>query len=526
MQLKEGTILKGGNFTIVSVLGQGGFGITYLAVQAGLNRKVAIKEFYMREHCERNEGETAISLGTSGGRETVLKFKNKFIREAQMIATMRHPNIVSIYDVFEENNTAYYVMEYHEGGMLSSMDLPLLPERVLFYAKQLCSALSYLHGRRIMHLDIKPSNVLTDADGNAVLIDFGVSKCYDGQGKGSTSTPVGISHGYAPIEQYSRDSLDFSPATDIYALGATMYKLLTGITPPDAGSLLGKPSLLSFPSYVPDSLATVIRCCMRPVVGERPQSVAELERMLDAVVIPDVEEPELNDVSVRDEYEGDAETLVDGPQPEVKPRKQPLYTPPPPKSGSPLRWMLPIIIFVALLAGAAYFLWPESSDGAEVSGTVGGHEYVDLGLPSGLKWAACNFGASESVEAGTYCPWSLTQGGKLLTEKGWADGWRVPKRSDVQELLGKCTWKWTLHEGVYGYRITGPNGNSIFLPASGYGNVSSNGPSGIGREGYYWTSDVYSKGEDNAYALKFDKSEIATGYYYEKCKMSLRLVCD
>ena len=154
MNLKKGAVLKHGSYVIESVLGQGGFGITYLALQTGLNRKVAIKEFFMKEHCERVADGTSVSLGTSGSRDVVLRFKGKFIREAQMIASMRHSNIVNIHDVFEENNTAYYVMDYHEGGTLSSKDLPLSSGKAIFYARQICSALSYLHSLKIMHLDV------------------------------------------------------------------------------------------------------------------------------------------------------------------------------------------------------------------------------------------------------------------------------------------------------------------------------------------------------------------------------------
>ena len=166
MCLSPGAMLQGGKYRIESILGQGGFGITYLATQVSLGRKVAIKEFFMKEHCNRDADTSHVSVPSIGSRELVEKFKVKFMKEAQMISEYRHPNIVNIHDVFEENGTAYYVMEYHDGGSLSSLDLPLSVEQASGYIRQIESALSVLHENKTMHLDIKPSNVLLDKSGN------------------------------------------------------------------------------------------------------------------------------------------------------------------------------------------------------------------------------------------------------------------------------------------------------------------------------------------------------------------------
>ena len=120
-QLSKGTTLQGGKYHIESVLGQGGFGITYLATQNQLNRKVAIKEFFMHDFCSRDENTTSVRLGTASNRETVERFLNKFMKEARTIAALAHPNIIQIHDIFEENNTVYYVMDYIEGESLSQM---------------------------------------------------------------------------------------------------------------------------------------------------------------------------------------------------------------------------------------------------------------------------------------------------------------------------------------------------------------------------------------------------------------------
>lgn len=233
------SLLQGGRYKIIETLGQGGFGITYLAIQSGLERKVAVKEFFMKELCERDESTSHITLGAEGSRETVNRFREKFLKEARNIARLNHPNIVRIIDVFEENGTAYYVMEYAENGSLADKvkHEGYLSEPVATrYILQVADALEYIHQQKMNHLDVKPANIMLNEKDESVLIDFGLSKQYDAVTGGQTSTtPVGISEGYAPMEQYMQGGVgEFTPETDIYALGATFYKLLTGMTPPNA----------------------------------------------------------------------------------------------------------------------------------------------------------------------------------------------------------------------------------------------------------------------------------------------------
>ena len=238
MTLQQDYTLQDGNYRILKVLGQGGFGITYLAIQVRLDRKVAIKEFFMKDFCERNETTRQVTLGTAGSRETVNSCRKKFLKEAKHIAKLDHPNIIRIIDVFDENSTSYYVMEYIEGGSLSNKlgTTGLSMSDATRYILQVAEALKYIHKQNIAHLDIKPSNIMLNGNDEIVLIDFGVSKQYDFSTGGQTSvSPVGCSSGYAPLEQYDPNGVkDFSPQTDIYSLGATYFKLLTGITPPNA----------------------------------------------------------------------------------------------------------------------------------------------------------------------------------------------------------------------------------------------------------------------------------------------------
>ncbi len=240
--LQAGTILRN-TYRIERVLGQGGFGITYLAIDISLDRKVAIKEFFPKDYCDREEDTSHVTLGTQNTVEIVSKLKAKFIKEAKNIAKFDHHGIIRIISAFEENNTAYYVMDFIEGESLSAMvkrNGKVSEQRALNYIKKVGSALLYMHEKHLNHLDVKPANIMVrQNDDEPILIDFGLSKQYDTDGHQTSTTPTGISHGYAPLEQYRQGGVsNFSPQTDIYSLAATLYKLMTGITPPDATDMV------------------------------------------------------------------------------------------------------------------------------------------------------------------------------------------------------------------------------------------------------------------------------------------------
>ena len=240
--LQPGSTLQNGKYQIQRVLGQGGFGVTYLALQQGLNRIVAIKEFFMENFCVRNADTHHVTIATEGSRELVERYRNKFLKEARNIAKLEHPNIVSIIDVFEENSTAYYVMKYAQNGSLDDKvkrEGHLSEAEATRYILKIANALRFVHQHKMTHLDVKPSNILLSDNDEPWLIDFGLSKQYDAKtGEQTSSTPLGYSPGYAPIEQYMAGGAGtFSPESDIYSLGATFYKLLTGNTPPDASTI-------------------------------------------------------------------------------------------------------------------------------------------------------------------------------------------------------------------------------------------------------------------------------------------------
>ena len=557
MHLRKGAVLQGGRYRIERLLGQGGFGITYMAIQSGLNRKVAIKEFFMRDLCNRDDETSHVSVPSLGSQELVSRFKDKFLKEAATIAAMENEHIVRIHDIFEENGTAYYVMEYlGEDNLQSRIPASGMPyQEAVGYIMQIAAALGYIHSQNILHLDIKPSNVLFRKGTDAVLIDFGVSKHYDGEGGSQTSsTPVGLSRGYAPLEQNKAGGVSqFTPSTDIYALGATFYKLVTGQTPPEADEV-NENGLPAFPSSVPSEIASVIEKAMEPKRKDRPQNIDEFLAFLDSasesvsvnprtgqvdpdpvVIEPDILEPEpaVDPSEDKTAFENEAVHDTDKPSaPVSESSSQNPQSSPKKKSRKWLWWLLALLVTV-LCAAAVMFMGKEPNKAEEVAksvsltGTHMGYEWVDLGLPSGLKWATCNIGASSPEEYGDYFAWGETSpkeeyrptnsasygssdskwdniGGNPSYDAAaanWGGDWRLPTGKEFQELIDNCDWEWVTQNGHNGYKVTGPNSQSIFLPAAGWRYGAGGGS--VGSFGDYWSSTPDESKTCNACNLCF-----------------------
>ena len=285
MNLSQGTLLQNGKYEIVRYISSGGFGCTYEAKHVLFGKSVAIKEFFVKDFCNRDSGTKSIYVASKSMVSLVEKLRGKFIAEAQALFEMNHPNIVRVTDVFEENGTAYYVMDYINGSTLDGIIKSrgaLAESEALHYISQVSKALKYVHDRNRLHLDIKPANIMVDADGFVVLIDFGVSKQYDEVDNANTSTLVGSTPGYAPIEQSGAGLAKFYPATDIYALGATLYKALTGITPPQATLIAsGESELPPLPATITSATRKAVEAAMRIQRSKRPQSIEEFLSLLN-----------------------------------------------------------------------------------------------------------------------------------------------------------------------------------------------------------------------------------------------------
>lgn len=222
-----------GEYHLEQVLGCGNFGITYLAFDTLLQRRVAIKEYFPQGLVTRI-GQRVI-LEQEEMRDLYQFGREAFLSEARLLAKLRHPNIVSVLRYFPANETVYYVMDYVAGETLADhlrrKRQPLDEASAWNLLKQLLSALDILHGKKYLHRDIKPANVMLRQDGLAVLIDFGAARMEFGAA--GHINHFALTPGYAPIEQYYEDA-EQGPASDLYALGATLYRALSLERPADS----------------------------------------------------------------------------------------------------------------------------------------------------------------------------------------------------------------------------------------------------------------------------------------------------
>lgn len=296
--LAIGTILHGEayDYKIMDVLGQGTFGITYKAkveMKGALGRLdsnmyVAVKEFFMKEVNGRENSSVTSGSTSNGG--LFYYYRDKFEREARNLSTLSHPNIVKVLEAFHANGTTYYSMEYIDGISLDKKiaqspqgRMPLT--EAIETLKQISAAIAFMHSRNMLHLDVKPGNVMMRKDGTAVLIDFGLSKQYTSDGEPESSTKVGAgTPGYAPIEQASyHEGKGFPTMMDVYALGGTLFKMLTGQRPPEASEILNE----GFPTdslrqlFIPNNIVNSISKAMAPLKKDRWQTVDEFVKHLD-----------------------------------------------------------------------------------------------------------------------------------------------------------------------------------------------------------------------------------------------------
>ena len=235
-ELKEGERLVDGRYQILRVIGRGGFGITYEVGDRRLQRRVAMKELFPESAVRTG----SMVLTPPQGRDAFRAARERFMREARVLARFTHPGIVRVYEVFEEHGTAYLVMELLEGRtlieLLQQRNRSLTEAEVLDVAGRVAAALRPVHAAGILHRDVNPSNIMMTHHGRIVVIDFGLARDYDeGETEGMTKV---VTPGYAPLEQY-RGEGRFGPFTDVYGLAATCYRLATGKVPLSAVERVG-----------------------------------------------------------------------------------------------------------------------------------------------------------------------------------------------------------------------------------------------------------------------------------------------
>jgi len=283
-ELLPGTSLLHGQYVIERYLVRGGFGITYLA-RDSLERRVVIKECFPNSICYRKNGQVV-----SRTKEQTKQFESitrHFLREARRLSRLKHANIVGVHQVFEENNTAYMALDYLDGidllMVIEEEPERLKPDLIRSLLKQSLSAIQYIHEHGILHRDISPDNFLLDWDDNLTLIDFGAAREHVTKAHRALSALLAVKDGYSPHEFYV-PGVSQTEASDLYALGATFYHVLTGEAPPHSQERLAATASDSGDTYVPlmgridgfdDSFLGMIDRALNVFPEGRPQSAKE-----------------------------------------------------------------------------------------------------------------------------------------------------------------------------------------------------------------------------------------------------------
>lgn len=321
--LPVGTTLQMGKYRIVRFIASGGFGNTYEVLNVEFEERMAMKEFFMRGVNEREDDSVSVSVSNADNKKQFEAQKTKLKKEARRLRKLHNENIVKVHDLFEENGTVYYVMDYIDGESLSKRikrtDTSLSEDEVSGILPQLLKALDEVHRNGIWHLDIKPANIMVDSHGKALLIDFGASKqLRSSEGYSvSTSTAMCYTPGYAPMEQIEQDFDKFGPWTDFYALGATLYCLLTTNKPPST-SEIAEGNAFIFPPSVSPKMRQLVEWLMQPARRKRPQSVEEIRGFIKEE--PVTEEEEETTIYV-DSPKKEKETVVESEREQTSPNK-------------------------------------------------------------------------------------------------------------------------------------------------------------------------------------------------------------
>ena len=507
--LQPNTTLQGGKYRIERVLGQGGFGNTYVGYNTEFEETVAIKEFFMKGVTERDETTSVVSVSNDDNVPQFEEQREKFKKEARRLRKLKNEHIVKVHDLFEENGTAYYVMDYIEGESLAERikktGNPFAEAEVRSILSQILDALKEVHQNEIWHLDLKPGNIMVDKQGNAYLIDFGASKQIRANGSMTTSTALCYTPGYAPNEQIGQMYDRFGPWTDIYAIGATIYNLLTNKKPPMAIDIEeDEEDAFDFPNTVSDSMRKLVVWMMQPKRKARPQSVEEILLKLSAAEVkqekPQIEQNTEETIVAESIPVDDEETIIAGR--EVR------------RFGK-----------VNAVDLGLSVLWADCNVGGDSESPIGGlYGWAD---PTGEK---------TSQNVADYVPLRKYLSGQIPTNISgtecdiatakWGQGWRMPSKDNWEELVEKCKWTKEKSFHVNGYRVEGPNGNSIFLPNTGlrFGDKLSNTDAG-----YYWTSEMALNDRECACYYYFDEekyNDIVSTRNYVYSGRAVRPVCD
>ena len=351
-------MLRGGTYRVERQLSSGGFGNTYVVTNVNFEETFAMKEFYMKDINMRSGNTVTVSI--SDNKSTFDTQRNKFMKEAKRLRKLTNNHIVGVHDLFEENGTTYYIMDFIDGESLSARlkrtGQPLSEAETLDVLQQVLDALDAVHQQGIWHLDLKPANIMMNKEGKALLIDFGASKQMRADDGMTSTSGLCYTPGYAPIEQMEQNLDRFGPWTDIYSLGATVYHLLTLNSLPSPMELLEEgEGALQFPPTVSPKMRQLVYRMMQPSRLDRPQSITEVRQLLKG------EKPAVSEETVVGTPKpADEETRVIStpkpatPKPATAKAAAPKPAPPTPKSPyqtpltTPQRKSTPIWPFIAV----------------------------------------------------------------------------------------------------------------------------------------------------------------------------------
>ncbi len=552
--LPIGSTLRDGTYRVVRYIASGGFGNTYEVEHLKLGKNYCMKEFFMRGINLRQNNIVTVSIEEN--RSSFEQMRKKFFQEAKRMAHIENAHIVDVTDCFEENRTAYYVMKLINGQSLSAMMTaqghPFSEKEVRTMLPSLLMALRCVHKQGLYHLDLKSANIMMGEKKHLWLIDFGASKQMSAEESHSlsfSSSPICYTIGYAPPEQVEGDTKRIGPWTDFYALGATLYNLLSNQKPPELGDVkYEREKAFHFPPAISNNMQELILWLMQPDYFKRPQTVEEIEKFLtesntpidenyEDTVFDNEEEPTkpINN-TISQEIQPHIINSQETKGAELKGKNTELSKPNSAKARKRviLSVIAAIILLLILIIGSMLKRYsPVIQENDEIDSIVVINPYadlcpdnnhphsIDLGLPSGTMWACCNVGADDpghnggfyswgetsekdtynwlnyqhrdqNTSRGIFLGWDISDSEYDVAKVKWGEGWNMPTIYQLKELIDNTTFQWweiTYQNAIIsvGARFIGSNGNKIFFPAAGSFSGNYHGQEHI--YGYYWSSN-------------------------------------
>ena len=382
--LPIGTTLRS-VYVIEEQLASGGFGNTYKARNTQFNEHYAIKEFFISGINEREADHHTVSVSNETNRVQYDEQLAKFKKEAQRLRRLKNDHIVQVHDLFEENGTCYYAMDFIDGESLAARlksQGSISEQEVLHLLPQVLDALKTVHAAELYHLDLKPANIMLTRGEQVKLIDFGASKQLNADGNGATSsTSLCYTPGFAPPEQVEQNLDKFGPWTDLFALGATIFNLLTNKKPPVSSDISENPDTAFAPllSVCSRQMQTYVHWLMQPKRNLRPQSVDEAIARMKVLFKLTEQQPKSvtpNPISTETKLAEPAPKPQPAPQPKPAPKPQPAPQPKPAPKPQPAPQPKPVY----------HPMTPKKKSSAMPFIVIGGILTVVLLVGAGIAW--------------------------------------------------------------------------------------------------------------------------------------------